>query len=756
MTREIGQEDPSVFQNDISVKRRGLLKFGTVISAFTSASALATLGASTAQAAPAAPGDKYVPMAEKGAPSGVAALDANSKIPPAQLPDLSATYSKRSFVDVEDFRNLSGADASDDVCIQAAITYASANTIPLVKLTRKAYTIRKQINMAGVYRVCVEGLGRDQTVITVPGTLADINVALGSAFTATGSAGGCGGLTFRNFTVQGTIVDDTNGVPRRSRTKAGGAGVSQAFTFRGDLTPQSTGGSDTSLYAITDIRIENVRVAHTNTLPLLLSGVRGDASVTNSRFHNTMDPGWIFCERVIAHNLVTTNGSDNGFSISRGNQRVIASNLHAENCAAYGIWIGGFLVNQNSTDYGPSNFNVSNITAINCGLGGVYLDDAPKDGKVTGIYVKGMLRGTPSGDFGDASSGIGIRIGGSPSNDLANQVALATNIEISNFVLIDCAKGGVIVSGAQDVTVRDGMIINPGSLNDYTGAMIVDTSSSENFGIAAKAGSTSKITRFSAHNIAVVDTRTKPLLNYPIFLTGTVDAVWTNLRGVNSRRTVPSDSSLYREFSGSINFNTLIRHVAGTVAGSNAAAGTVVGLGVNGAAGSRRVLGQGQTAGVSRAELAITSDPESGSNAGSNVELTTRTDAGGALHTIWQIARNMGTHVWRRAYVDSRMSQTLAAEGAVIIDAAVGNIQSIALGANATASTIINASVGQRLTIVWCQDALGGHTYAWPAGVKFAGGVAPTASVAALSLDSVTFAYDGTNWAEIGRALAVK
>jgi hypothetical protein len=697
-----------------------------------------------------------------GAASGIAPLDTGSRVPEANLPAglaataLNATFGKRSFVDVEDFRNLTGTDASDDVCIQAAIAYANANSIPVVKLTRKAYTTRKQINMAGVYNVTVEGLGRDVTTIYVPGTLADINVALGTAFTSVGIAGGCGNLTFTKFTVRGTIVDDTNGVPRRSRTTSGGGGVSQAFSFRGNLQPLSNGGVDTSLYEIRNIKIHDVMIADTGTLPFLLSGIKGYATVTDSNFSNTMDPGWIFNERAVGHRLSSINSADNGFSFSRGNQSVIASNLYAENCAAYGIWLGGFLVNTNSTDYGPGNLNVSNITAINCGMGGVYLDEAPKNGRISGIYVKGVLRGTPSADFGDSSSGTGIRIGGSPSSDPATQVVVATNLEISNFMLIDCAKGGIIVSGAQDVTVRDGTIINPGSLNDYTGTLIPDTTAQENFGIAVKSGGTTKVTRFSAHNITVVDTRGTPLLNYPIYLVGTTDATWTNVRGVNNRRTVPTESGAYREFTGTTNFNNTVQHVVGTIAGANAASGTMLGLRVNGAAGSRRVLGQGQTAGVARGELAFTGDTESGSNAGSNIELATKTDAGAALHTIWQVVRNLGTHVWKRAYVDNRVSQTLAADGAVTIDAAAGNVQSVTLGANATSSTITNPSTGQRLTLSWWQDATGGRTYAWPTGLKFAGGAAPAASTTAFYRDVVTFAYDGANWVETGRAVAVR
>jgi hypothetical protein len=75
------------------LKRRGLLRLGTLITAITGASAISAIDARNAQAAG---GDKagantYVPIAEKGAPSGVAALDVNAKLATNQLPDLSGT-----------------------------------------------------------------------------------------------------------------------------------------------------------------------------------------------------------------------------------------------------------------------------------------------------------------------------------------------------------------------------------------------------------------------------------------------------------------------------------------------------------------------------------------------------------------------------------------------------------------------------------------------------------------------------------------
>ncbi|MDT0193789.1 hypothetical protein Q9R30_00285 [Arthrobacter sp. AB6] len=90
MTSTNGKQ--SVPAAEKSFRRRGLLRLGTLITAFTGASAVTSAGG-----AQAAPGDKnpataYVPLAEKGAPAGVATLDTSSKIPSSQIPDLSSSF----------------------------------------------------------------------------------------------------------------------------------------------------------------------------------------------------------------------------------------------------------------------------------------------------------------------------------------------------------------------------------------------------------------------------------------------------------------------------------------------------------------------------------------------------------------------------------------------------------------------------------------------------------------------------------------
>lgn len=115
---------------------------------------------------------------------------------------------------------------------------------------------------------------------------------------------------------------------------------------------------------------------------------------------------------------------------------------------------------------------------------------------------------------------------------------------------------------------------------------------------------------------------------------------------------------------------------------------------------------------------------------------------------IWTDGTN-----WRVGGLQFYATQTLAANGAVTLDASTGSTLAVSLQANATSSSITNAYLGQQLTISWIQDATGSRTYAWPSNCKFAAGAAPTASTTANYRDMVTFVYDGANWQEISRSI---
>jgi hypothetical protein len=74
-------------------------------------------------------------------------------------------------------------------------------------------------------------------------------------------------------------------------------------------------------------------------------------------------------------------------------------------------------------------------------------------------------------------------------------------------------------------------------------------------------------------------------------------------------------------------------------------------------------------------------------------------------------------------------------------DASLGNTQKITLTGNVTSSTLSNATAGQSINFLICQDATGSRTFVWPTNVL--GGMTIGATLSKCSAQN--FIFDGTN-----------
>ena len=100
----------------------------------------------------------------------------------------------------------------------------------------------------------------------------------------------------------------------------------------------------------------------------------------------------------------------------------------------------------------------------------------------------------------------------------------------------------------------------------------------------------------------------------------------------------------------------------------------------------------------------------------------------------------------------SPATQTPAASATVTPDMALGKVWVVQMPAgNITIANPINTAYADVLTLIIIQDAVGTRLVTWGSAYK----KLITLSVVANSRDSVTYRFDGTNWNQIGSALAI-
>ena len=318
------------------VKRRGLLRLGTLITAFTGASTVAALAAEPAKAAPGKPpaGD-YVPLAEKGAASGVATLDVGSKIPAAQLPDLSATI-----------KNGIEAAATDPTGVLPA-TFVGRPTAPEVtyfvmprgKDANDGLTLmsaKASISAA----IAAAGSNRPRIILGVGAfTLAsDTLYPHGTVFVGAGSA-----LTVLTYTGTGTALAPST------------PGIRTFFPSFEGLTLQGPGKATTtvgiSLDSVTDASLKDVVVR------LFGTGIRIHSSLSGGAVYNHLD-----------HVVATSCGT--GFKVeAKGCNATKLIGCRANNCDT-----GLDIVDSNNTNWVAGSFE-ANGTGVNVSASSAALAD---------------------------------------------------------------------------------------------------------------------------------------------------------------------------------------------------------------------------------------------------------------------------------------------------------------------------------------------------------------------------------------------
>jgi hypothetical protein len=80
-------------------------------------------------------------------------------------------------------------------------------------------------------------------------------------------------------------------------------------------------------------------------------------------------------------------------------------------------------------------------------------------------------------------------------------------------------------------------------------------------------------------------------------------------------------------------------------------------------------------------------------------------------------------------------------------DASLGNTQKITLTGNVTSSTLSNATAGEQINFIICQDSAGSHTFVWPSNVK--GGMTIGSTLSTCSAQS--FIFDGSKAYALGQ-----
>ena len=216
------------------------------------------------------------------------------------------------------------------------------------------------------------------------------------------------------------------------------------------------------------------------------------------------DFGFTNNDKVIIDGNRITRSGDNGLSVSRYNEQCIITNNIIENSFFSGIFVAGFI-----DDPAPEKFICTNNIILNSNRFGIQADGGASKFIICDNYIDNVTRKYEEYNPGYLG-GIGILCAPSKNRTICEKFS------ITNNTILDCERGGMLISGLQYGKITDNLISNPG----IVGLNNVDAQSQPNNYMIALTSSANAI---NIKNNTFIDNRTdKSILKYCIFANSSI------------------------------------------------------------------------------------------------------------------------------------------------------------------------------------------------------------------------------------------
>ena len=276
------------------------------------------------------------------------------------------------------------------------------------------------------------------------------------------------------------------------------AGITTAIEITGNLDPDSVGAG-----TVTNFIMRNVIIQDCTELPVRIFGVTGKIMVTGCDFNHSKDAGFGWNQEVIFMGNHSLNSKDNGFSLSRGNTKVICVGNTVDSPTFWGIWLSGF-----NGEQGPSELVCDGNVVLNSPKSGISLIGYPTKGSISGNYVDQNHNRPVDIDID------GIEIFGNSSSNQAYALTVSGN------TIMNAARAGISLNQTTNIFVTGNLIINPGTqflADGVTAILASDTTT--NAGILTT--SLGSYTNVWINNNTVIDDRATPYCNWDYWKVGT-------------------------------------------------------------------------------------------------------------------------------------------------------------------------------------------------------------------------------------------